>query len=198
MPPYFFLNYRVFSRTVEGEELAVVRSLEAQAMTDAVATIALSRADAEYLAAQVAPPDAPQRAPHVLLPPLRDDMQNLPPPADALAPEAAPPACSHCAVGPAGLPSDGLLAPLPLCAETVPVADGSATAPDCHAGNAVASLGDGSCAVRLPAAACDRGSSSFTAAPVGGAQDGCCGGLPCRRRFLTCCVRLSPEKEPHR
>ncbi|GLC36011.1 hypothetical protein PLESTM_000392500 [Pleodorina starrii] len=53
--PYVYLNYRVFTRTAVGQDLDLVRGLEAAAMSEAVLTVALSRSDAEYLANHVAP-----------------------------------------------------------------------------------------------------------------------------------------------
>lgn len=85
-PPLVFLCYRVFTRTALGAELQLVRSLEAAALRQAAATLALSRADAEYLAAEVAeggagPPQARSAPPpQVLLCALRADMHAIEPP----------------------------------------------------------------------------------------------------------------------
>ncbi|GFR41507.1 hypothetical protein Agub_g2201, partial [Astrephomene gubernaculifera] len=52
--PYVYLNYRVFTRTAVGEDLELIRSMEAAAMSESILTVALSRSDAHYLATQVA------------------------------------------------------------------------------------------------------------------------------------------------
>ncbi|KAJ9506685.1 hypothetical protein QJQ45_025448 [Haematococcus lacustris] len=55
VPPMVWLNYRVFSRTESGPGLDLVHGLEAAAMQEAVLSVALSRSDKEYLEEHVAP-----------------------------------------------------------------------------------------------------------------------------------------------
>ncbi|KAL6760301.1 hypothetical protein V8C86DRAFT_1129576 [Haematococcus lacustris] len=79
VPPMVWLNYRVFSRTESGPGLHLVHGLEAAAMQEAVLSVALSRTDKEYLEEHVAPQGAPTPALAVLLCALREDMRLLPP-----------------------------------------------------------------------------------------------------------------------
>ncbi|PNH12500.1 hypothetical protein TSOC_000582 [Tetrabaena socialis] len=152
--PYVYLNYRVFTRTATGEDLELVRSLEAAAMAEALLTVALSRSDAEFLASHVAASgeggDGQRRQkelPPVLLPALREDVRQIAPPPEFLEAAASGPAASNEAE-----------------AAAVGVYDGD--------GGTGAAVG--------PAAA----ASEPTPSPA--------------RPYLSCVVRLSPEKEPER
>lgn len=99
--PMFYLNYRVFTRTETDEGLKLVKSLEQQAMADAQDTVVLSRADSQYLQANVAPAHLATYSPHVILCALRGDMLSLPLPADVHAPTTAalPPGAGQCSNG---------------------------------------------------------------------------------------------------
>lgn len=122
LPPFLYLNYRVYHRTASPAELAVIEAQEERALRLASTSLVLSAADAAYLRRHfpAATDAAAGAAPlHVLLPALRADMEALPPPPD-------------------------------MAAASTEQAQGQQQAHQAQ------------------------------------------------RRYLTCCVRLSPEKEPHR
>ncbi|KAL4423282.1 hypothetical protein ABPG77_004551 [Micractinium sp. CCAP 211/92] len=153
-PPFIYLNYRVYHRTANAEELAVVEAQEARALRLSSCSLVLSRSDAQYLRRHFpgATSEGEGAAPlHVLLPALRSDMAALAPPAEGTQQQEA---------------------------SAQPV-------------QAQAGAHDVAAATAAGAASADGqqlGTRGVGSAPPGAHS----------RRYLTCCVRLSAEKEPHR
>lgn len=170
--PYIFLNYRVYHRTASTDELALIAAQEAHALRKAAVSLVLSCSDAQYVLRNfpaATDPAAGAGPLHVLLPALRADMEALPSPADVA---AQPPAA----------PAGGQEA-------------------DCGKGGGVATV-----AVDCTAAAAAPGVHQLGEQQQQGQQaaQGQADPPPPQqaqqagRRFLACCVRISPEKEPHR
>ncbi|CAK0761886.1 hypothetical protein CVIRNUC_002903 [Coccomyxa viridis] len=75
IPPYVFLNYRVYARSNSD---SIILQLEQAAVQASLMTVALSRSDAEYITQHYLPAAAPAPCrPQVLLPALRKDMERL-------------------------------------------------------------------------------------------------------------------------
>ena len=103
LPPYIYMNYRVYLRTAaEGEERAFIGGAEGAALAASAAAVVLSRSDAQFMRENLGAggaaggdgggsADAPI---HVLLPALRRDMEALP----AARPPAAPRRYLSCCV----------------------------------------------------------------------------------------------------
>ncbi|CAL8468103.1 g7642 [Coccomyxa elongata] len=127
VPPYVFMNYRVYHRTASAGDRALIAAMESQAVKTSMLTTVLSRSDAQYIQKQLLGSSTiASHLPVVLLPALRSDMEGLPLPPDTAQNQLSQSA--HCS------------------------------------------------ATSLPQ----------SEQPMK------------RRRNLTCCVRLSPEKEPER
>ncbi|KAI7843143.1 hypothetical protein COHA_003314 [Chlorella ohadii] len=177
-PPYVFLNYRVYHRTASADELAVIEAQEERALRLSAASLVLCRADADYLRRHFAAATDPATgaAPlHVLLPALRADMDALPPPPDVVAQPAAGQDAECCG-------KHAGVAVLAVDCTGAATATAAATAHDQQTAQApqqqqAQQAGQVVQALTLPI--------SQQAQQAG-------------RRFLTCCVRISPEKEPHR
>lgn len=170
--PYIFLNYRVYHRTASADELALIAEQEERALRRATASLVLCQADLQYLRhnfGAATDPAAGAGPLHVLLPALRADMEALPSPADVA---AQPPAA----------PAGGQEA-------------------DCGKGGGVATV-----AVDCTAAAAAPGVHQLGEQQQQGQQAAQGQAAPpppqqaqqAGRRFLACCVRISPEKDPHR
>ncbi|KAG1669501.1 hypothetical protein FOA52_015668 [Chlamydomonas sp. UWO 241] len=193
VPPLVYLNYRVFSRTAQGPELELVSRLEREAMQEAVLTVALSRSDSQYLSELLASAGtgegtgaiggcggegaaegaagvaARHQAPAVLLPALREDMRTAGTTSETSRGDAG--SDGGGGGGGGGGRCDG---------------GGGGGSGGCGAGG-----GDGGGSVGGDCSAEAGGGAAAAAAAA--AQS-----FASSRPYLACCVRLSPEKEPHR
>ncbi|BDA42205.1 hypothetical protein COCOBI_03-0920 [Coccomyxa sp. Obi] len=153
IPPYVFMNYRVYHRTASADDRTFIAARESQAVESSVLTTVLSRSDAQYIQNQLlGPSTTAAHLPVVLLPALRSDMEGLP-----LPPDIAKKQLSQSA----------------------------------HWGRTPEP--------RNAAAASSTGNAPSTDADLDAAAgNGNCEQPMKRRKHLTCCVRLSPEKEPER
>ncbi|KAK9803331.1 hypothetical protein WJX73_003980 [Symbiochloris irregularis] len=223
--PYVFMNYRVFSRSVRREsesdtEREFLQAKESEAVQAASLVAALGLSDAGYIHEHLMPASLPQEKrvkPVVILPALRSDLADLPLPDDVI--PHLPPARSNSNALRLYSSMNGLalsdssdesaqpdllsgLAPSQQdrSRPQTPEAEGSRT--NLAAQEALPSLDEESS---------DWGvgpSKPKAAAGVAALQADCRlageGGpapqlaLVGKRIYLTCCVRLSPEKEPLR
>mmetsp|Transcript_37689 Transcript_37689/g.106470 ORF Transcript_37689/g.106470 Transcript_37689/m.106470 type:complete len:408 (+) Transcript_37689:174-1397(+) len=86
--PYFYLNYRVYSRAQDkGGQL--LQQYEAEAVAMSTETVALSRTDAEFIHGHLIGTSG-KGMPKILLPSLRSDMMEIPPPPEPEDPAQAP------------------------------------------------------------------------------------------------------------
>lgn len=168
-------------------------------MAEALDTIVLSRSDAEYMVQHMIPPGAGWPVPKVLLPALRADMKNIEPcdaPVD-LANCSSWQVCSSSA-GASRAPASCSAAPKCLSS-----ANDHAVANGCSQSNSE----DKEARHFLDAQSLSRAGSGCIDPRVSGisrqiapdhqsSRDS--DAWRSKRCYLTCCVRLSPEKEPQR
>ncbi|KAA6428956.1 MAG: hypothetical protein FRX49_01066 [Trebouxia sp. A1-2] len=77
VPPYIYMNYRVYLRTCLSEDAEFMQGMESAAAATAAAVIALSRSDADFIKRHLLPPQKSAACVTVLLPALRSDMAAL-------------------------------------------------------------------------------------------------------------------------
>ncbi|DBA96974.1 hypothetical protein WJX77_003885 [Trebouxia sp. C0004] len=77
VPPFIYMNYRVYLRTCLPEDAEFMQGMESAAAATAAATVALSRSDADFIKHHLLPPQKPAASVTVLLPALRSDMAAL-------------------------------------------------------------------------------------------------------------------------
>ncbi|KAL0044261.1 hypothetical protein WJX82_007555 [Trebouxia sp. C0006] len=171
VPPYVYMNYRVYLRTCLPEDAEFMQGMESAAAATAAVTVALSRSDADFIKHQLLPPQKPAASVKVLLPALRSDMAAL------------------------SLPYDMDVQHNKL-ESTHTVSAACNTQPNVHSDASTAAQDSSQPATTVAAArgahddlSPSKATSEMTAKAVDESPI---------RPYLTCCVRLSPEKEPHR
>lgn len=242
VPPYIYMNYRIYLRTCLSEDEEFMRSMESAAVATAAASVALSRSDADFIRSQLLSPQKHAASVTVLLPALRSDMAALPLPWDMHSQQSKPNAIGN--VSAAGSMPSGH-ASEPQVAQDSGQPSASAAAAPAKSDESSASTADASAAAKAVdespmkslikqtsvgtriSPSIGRRTTPFSTSNVSDSpktalgesdfvralenhhvsadlfqQGSASGGGPshdCQYRpFLTCCVRLSPEKEPHR
>ncbi|GAX77522.1 hypothetical protein CEUSTIGMA_g4966.t1 [Chlamydomonas eustigma] len=180
--PLVYLNYRVFSRTATGEDLALVSRKECEAMQEAILTIALSRTDQKYLTRlmdtnrSINHMNGKPKEIHVLLCALREDMRQL----DLHLPvRINSPANPAMPLNPAQQQQQGAEGIAPNLREVI----------------FTAQAGDDD---TTNSERCGFVNSSLTELNDSRSSDIDSLRFLRNRPYLTCCVRLCQEKEPHR
>ncbi|GBF97548.1 hypothetical protein Rsub_10149 [Raphidocelis subcapitata] len=185
--PYVYSNYRVFTRTASGADADLLLAAEAAAVRAAALVTCLSRSDAAFLGERLLPAAGRGDVPvEVLLPALRSDMAHAPLPEDILGAAAA-----TTAANPGARPT----------AQRLGVPAGGAS--DGSGGSSSVSLGSSRSGARSEARGSSSGAGStstsggLSADGGGGSSNGSGSGFG-SRPYISCFVRLSPEKEAHR
>lgn len=233
VPPYIYMNYRVYLRTCAPADQEFMQRMESAAAATATLTVALSRNDADFIKTHLLPSDKPAASVLVLLPALRSDMAAIPLPTDQhLQPDRPPSAStqgeqqstgSNTAAEPTGVQTSMDIdnnsgQSTAAVAASLQQTSGSSTASDIAARAVdespirpvIKQTSSGSCVSPIIGRRTTAFSSSSASSlesedavlandPTEALQVLRPGPQRCQPRpYLTCCVRLSPEKEPHR